>query len=84
MRWRRAATSATTKADSSVGDRPVSVEDAMAKANVGGANAGELQRHYAFIEQTKQPAQRADEALRLIGPPVHGLGPGERGNFLGQ
>ena len=38
----------------------------------------------AFVQQTKQPAERADKALRLIGPPVHGLGPGERAYFLRQ
>ena len=56
----------------------------MAIAEIGGADTGELQRNDASVEQTKQPAERADEAFRLIGPPVHGLGPGERAYFLGQ
>ena len=56
----------------------------MAIADIGGADAGELQRNHAFVQQAKQPAERADKAFRLIGPPVHGLGPGERAYFLRQ
>ena len=56
----------------------------MAIAEIGGSDAGKLQRNHACIEQAKQPAQRADEAFRLVAAPVHGLGPGERANFLGQ
>ena len=61
-----------------------SVEDAMSIAEVGGADAGKLQRNHAFVQQAKQPAERTNKTLRLIGPPVHGLGPGERAYFLGQ
>src|SRR5260370_19240067 len=66
------------------GDRPISVEHTMAITDVAGADAGELQRHYVFVQQAKQPAERAYKALRLVRPPVHSLGPGEGAYFLAQ
>jgi hypothetical protein len=56
----------------------------MAIGNVGGADAGELQGHYFVVQQTKEPAKRADKAFRLIGPPIHGLGPGKRADLPGK
>jgi hypothetical protein len=34
-------------------DRPVPIKDAMAIGDAGGADAGELQGNYLFIQQTK-------------------------------
>src|ERR1700748_3831876 len=66
------------------GDRPISVENAMAVADIAGTDARELQRNNVFVQQAQQPAERAHEALRLIGAAVHGLGPSEGSYFLTQ
>src|SRR5882757_5057565 len=66
------------------GDRLISVEHTMAITDVAGADAGELQWHHVFVQQAKQPAERAYKALRLVRPPVHSLGPGKGAYFLAQ
>src|ERR1700758_3658871 len=59
------------------GDGLVSAENAMAVADIAGADAGKLQRDHVFVQQAKQPTERTYKALRLVRPPVHCLGPGE-------
>ena len=62
MRWRRAATSATTKAAAEGcqvvgrarnGNGAISLEDAMAIAEIGGADPRELQRNHASVRANK-------------------------------
>ncbi len=62
----------------------IPMQNAVPVADVGGANAGKLNRDHGLIQQAEQPLHGTHEALRFTRPPVHRLRPCETADFLRQ